>query len=170
MSKKEEAEIQFSKVFREEGFKNVEALARTIWEEHYTPIIGADQVEYMLRNFQSSEAVEEQIREGMEYFLILFEAKPAGYLAFQLKNGGLFLSKIYVLADLRGKGIGSRAMDFVESVARDRGLHFLSLTVNKNNTGSIKAYERLGFLNEGPVQTDIGSGFIMDDFLMRKEL
>ena len=55
-------------------------------------------------------------------------------------------------------------------MAREQGCRHLSLTVNKNNTGSIRAYESLGFVNLGPLQTDIGQGFIMDDFLMKKAL
>jgi diphthamide synthase (EF-2-diphthine--ammonia ligase) len=34
----------------------VESLAKEIWIEHYTPIIGRPQVDYMLENFQSSQA------------------------------------------------------------------------------------------------------------------
>ena len=32
-------------------------LAREIWEEYYTAIIGAEQVEYMLTNLQSTEKI-----------------------------------------------------------------------------------------------------------------
>jgi len=46
----------------------------------------------------------------------------------------------------------------------------LSLTVNKNNNIALRAYEKLGFVNHGPLETDIGEGYIMDDFLMRKVL
>ena len=148
----------------------VEELAAEIWKEHYTPIIGAEQVEYMLDNFQSVEAMGGQIREGMTYCLVYSDRNPVGYLAFKEQDEELFLSKIYVLSDQRGKGIGKAAMEFVESRAKDQGKHFLSLTVNKNNRGSITAYEKLGFVNQGPLETDIGGGFIMDDYLMIKVL
>jgi hypothetical protein len=48
----------------------VEALAFPIWREHYTPIIGSTQVDYMLNKFQTAHAVEDQIREGSQYFLL----------------------------------------------------------------------------------------------------
>jgi ribosomal protein S18 acetylase RimI-like enzyme len=71
---------------------------------------------------------------------------------------------------MRGKGIGGQAMSFLVATAREQGFEHLSLTVNKNNTDSIRVYEKLGFLNAGPLQTDIGQGFIMDDYLMKKKL
>ena len=48
----------------------IEELAYDIWHEHYTPIIGKKQVDYMLKKFQSSKAMNEQIQNGSLYFLI----------------------------------------------------------------------------------------------------
>ena len=36
-------------------------IAAEIWTEHFTPIIGSEQVEYMLNKFQSSQAITRQI-------------------------------------------------------------------------------------------------------------
>ena len=38
----------------------IAGLARQIWTEHYTPIIGAAQVEYMLGRFQSQSAIKKR--------------------------------------------------------------------------------------------------------------
>jgi len=43
-------------------------------------------------------------------------------------------------------------------LAREQGLRKISLTVNKNNTDSIKAYEKMGFRNVGSLAQDIGNG------------
>ena len=51
-----------------QDFSQIETLAREIWEEHYTPIIGAEQVAYMLDKFQSVAAMQKQIKEGYESF------------------------------------------------------------------------------------------------------
>ena len=42
----------------------------------------------------------------------------------------------------------------------------IRLTVNKYNINTIKAYEKWGFKTVDAVVTDIGSGFVMDDFIM----
>jgi RimJ/RimL family protein N-acetyltransferase len=46
----------------------------------------------------------------------------------------------------------------------------LILSVNKRNTKAITAYKRNGFAIVESVVTDIGGGFVMDDYVMAKEL
>jgi ribosomal protein S18 acetylase RimI-like enzyme len=148
----------------------IEELAQTIWREHYAPIIGPDQVEYMLTKYQSVAVMQEQIDQGYSYYLLVYRGVPVGYLSLRLDAGAVFLSKIYVLKEFRGKGIARAAMNFVVSVAIRAGLGLIRLTVNKNNTGSILAYEKMGFQNMGSVVTEIGSGYVMDDFVMELEV
>ena len=162
--------FRVSEVILEADLRLVEKLAEDIWTEHYTPIIGSDQVSYMLKNFQSVTAMREQIKDGMVYYLIFNSSEAIGYLAIKKNVDEIFLSKIYILADKRGQGFGKEAMTFVESMTRDLNFNVLSLTVNKNNNIALRAYEKLGFVNHGPLETDIGEGYIMDDFLMRKVL
>ena len=66
------------------------------------------------------------------------------------------------------KGFGKKAVQFVEALARRLNLKKISLTVNRNNISAVKAYEKMGFKNLGPVVQDIGNGFMMDDFRMEK--
>ena len=40
------------------------------------------------------------------------------------------------------------------------------LTVNKYNDLGIRAYEGTGFVTIDAVETDIGEGYIMDDYIM----
>lgn len=148
----------------------IEKLAKMIWREHYTPIIGPNQVEYMLANFQSVAVMQEQIDNGYNYYLMIYCGEPVGYLATRKDADALFLSKIYVLKDYRGKGIAGTTMDFVVSESKKAGLGLIRLTVNKNNTGSIHAYEKMGFQNMGSVVTEIGEGYVMDDFVMEKKI
>lgn len=148
----------------------IEELAKTIWREHYTPIIGSNQVEYMLANFQSVAAMQEQIYNGYNYYLMISCGEPVGYLATRKDADALFLSKIYLLKAHRGKGIARKAMDFVVSETILAGLGLIRLTVNKNNTGSIHAYKKMGFQNMESVVTKIGEGYVMDDFVMEMEI
>jgi ribosomal protein S18 acetylase RimI-like enzyme len=145
-------------------------LGKEIWEEHYTPIIGVEQVEYMLNKFQSEAAIENQIKEGYQYSTVYFDGVPVGYLSIIQKENSLFLSKIYVLSSERGKGIGKFILNFIEQKAIRLKRSSISLTVNINNTNSIKAYEKMGFVKIGELVADIGNGFVMDDFLFEKKL
>lgn len=150
--------------------KTVAKLAAEIWTEHYTPIIGKDQVEYMLEKFQSQAAITEQINQGCQYFLIKDNRDFAGYFAIQPKQDELFLSKFYVKPSCQGRGLGRKSLNFIEEIALEKGFTKITLTVNKHNTKSIKIYEKLGFKNAGPLTTDIGNGFVMDDYKLKKIL
>ncbi len=146
-------------------------LALCIWNEHYVPMIGQEQVDYMIKNFQSPEVIENQINhEDYEYFIIYHQSLPSGYIAIKQRGNELFLSKFYVIKEKRGTGLGREGMDFIALKGREFGAGKITLTVNKNNVNSIKAYEKLGFTNDGPVVTDIGNGYVMDDFKMSKQL
>lgn len=158
--------ITFAPVKTRASIETVQQLAEKIWPEYYEPIIGSAQVKYMLGKIQSAEAIQGQINQGSLYFLIRDRnAQPFGYVAITPKPGELFLSKLYLSADYRGKGFGREAMDFVREVAKSQKLFKVTLTVHKQNP-SVKAYEKIGFKIIEPVVTDIGGGFVMDDYKM----
>jgi GNAT superfamily N-acetyltransferase len=168
--------IQFVPVTTPQQVDVIAGLAHEIWYEYYVPLIGRAQVDYMVSTFQSGTAVQQQLRDGYEYFLIEAgmterDGRPIGYSAVQPQpaDGSLFLSKLYLLRDARGGGTGRVCMEFIEQLARRRGLKLLWLTVNKGNP-AVKAYERLGFRIAADLVMDIGGGFVMDDFRMEKPL
>ena len=159
--------MNLERVERPDQIAAVAALARETWTQHYVPIIGAAQVEYMLAKFQSTEAIARQIAaEGYEYYL----APGAGYLALvpDPAKKSLLLSKIYVKAAARGTGLGRALAEFAERRCSELGCNELWLTVNRNNLGSIAFYERMGFRKTQTLVTDIGGGFVMDDWRMAK--
>lgn len=148
----------------------IESLAEEIWEEHYTDIIGEDQVRYMLDNFQSIEAIKKQIGSGYEYYLIQAGNEPIGYICFKKQENELFLSKFYLKSSSRGKGYGKETIKFIEEFAKKNNLKKISLTVNKDNLNSIEAYKKFNFGIAESIVTDIGSGYVMDDYKMEKSL
>lgn len=159
--------IEIIRVATREQIQTTATLAAEIWQEHYTPIIGADQVKYMIARFQGPEAITQQIDSGeLVYFLIHFAGNAEGYFAIQLRPNEVFLSKLYVRARMRGRGLAARTLQFVKAIAADNCLKRISLTVNKNNKLALQAYEKLGFANEGPTVTNIGGGFVMDDYIL----
>jgi len=164
--------VAFRQVASEADVATVARLARDIWTEHYTPIIGRAQVDYMLEHFQSEDAIADQVAGDEAYYLILRDGEPVGYVAVVPDRGtaSMFLSKIYVRRDLRGLGLGKAALKFAEERCRESGLRTLWLTVNKHNRRSIAWYKHMGFTTAGPTVKDIGGGFVMDDYKMVKDV
>ena len=146
-------------------------LASTIWNEYYVPIIGKEQVNYMIKSFQSVEAIQRQIKtENQKYYLIYHFAEPSGYICIKPSGDDLFLSKFYIIKEKRGTGLGKTGLNFIIGRAEELGATAITLTVNKNNFNSLKAYDKLGFINTGSVVADIGAGFVMDDYTMRLDI
>ena len=161
--------VEIKSISSKTSIIEVSELATSIWSEHYTPIIGAKQVTYMLDKFQSNSVIKQQIDEGLHYFL-LGNDKPMGYLALKLESQDLFVSKIYLLASFRNQGYGKLLMQFTENFGQENNCTQLKLTVNKYNLTTIKAYKKLGFTQKREVVFDIGNGYIMDDYEMVKPI
>lgn len=160
-----EPSLELVAVVNDEQCVVVAKLARQIWPEHYLSIIGQAQVDYMLVRFQSEQAIAAQIAMGDEYFLLRHGDEWLGYAAVRNEPdaGRLFVSKLYLLKEARGQGIGRASLEYLARLARQRGLHKLWLTVNKYNP-AVLAYLRIGFVKVNDVITDIGDGYVMDDF------
>lgn len=147
--------------------KQVAVVAAEIWRQYYTPLLGEAQVEYMLSAFQSEKAICDSILTGTRYFLIECEKQIAGYFAYSCEKDAIFLSKLYLKAEYRKKGLSREVIEYLKGVKQELQKSKLYLTVNKQNAPSIAAYRALGFEISSSVNTDIGSGFFMDDYIMQ---
>ena len=90
-----------------------------------------------------------------------------GYCGVVPQDRFLLLSKLYVHKDARGRGVVRAFLDEVNALCRmEYGFDKIRLTVNKGNDGAVVAYHKMGFETVGSVNTDIGGGFFMDDYVM----
>lgn len=162
--------LEIAEVKNEVGIGRTALLAEIIWREYYAPILPEGQIDYMLDKYQSAEAIGRQLQEGYRYFLARDDGSEFGYFAIKPNGEDLFISKLYVLSLARRRGIGKACVTFIEELARADGFKTLSLTVNKSNASSVEAYKRMGFSVGGEGVSDIGGGFVMDDYYMNKRL
>lgn len=149
----------------------VQQLAAHIWPRAYPGIIGEAQIRYMLDRFYDVAVMREEIEQrGVCYALIEVDGRPAGYLSFEIlpKDKAAFLHKLYLMPEFHGIGAGAMALHWVEQSAQKLGLHQMRLRVNKQNRAAIRSYLRRGFRFAGEIVTDIGNGFVMDDYWMMK--
>lgn len=77
--------------------QDIATLAEDIWHQHFTPIIGEAQVNYMVNKFQSHPAIKSQVENnGYEYYQIYSSHTLAGYAGIHPEEDALFLSKLYI--------------------------------------------------------------------------
>ena len=139
---------------------------KKMWHSAYDGLLGAEQVDYMTDTIQSASVIDEQVRNGNYiYFYIVDGKKKIGYCAVEAEEDKLFLSKLYLESEYRGRGIGQKALAAVAEMAKRLGLSSVYLTVNKHNARAIAAYEKFGFVRTDSIVTDIGGGYVMDDYV-----
>jgi GNAT superfamily N-acetyltransferase len=148
-------------------------LAEAIWRACYPGIISVAQIEYMLSKMYSQETLREEINaQGIRFYRLLVAGQGAGFASIGPTNTAdvMKLHKLYLLPAWHGRGLGSLLLKHGEAEAVRLGAHRLILSVNKRNIRAIAAYQRNGFMVAESVVTDIGGGFVMDDFVMAKQL
>lgn len=150
-----------------DGIARMSALASSIVKEHFDPLIGPEQNDYMINMFQTEAAIGGQLEHGYEYYFAYLEdtTEPVGFVAFYPQDDALYLSKFYLLREMRGQGLAHELLDFVIDAAHAKGLASIQLNVNRGNS-AVKAYEAMGFKTIRTQVSDIGCGYVMDDFIM----
>ena len=149
------------------------ALAAEIWRRHYANIISFAQIEYMLKQRYNPQVLGEELqRNDVWWDQLLVNDRMTGFAScFLTGNAGeMKLDKLYVHYDHQRKGYGGMLLDRVLGIARAYGCTTLMLAVNKHNRNAIAAYNKYGFRIAESVVKDIGGGFVMDDYIMRKVL
>jgi ribosomal protein S18 acetylase RimI-like enzyme len=102
--------VKFEKIFGddEKSVCELSKIATEIVKDYYDSLLGAEQNDYMLEKFQSVPAIHNQIDNGYNYFFAIKEDKKLGFFAFYKRDDALYLSKLYLYKDERGKAIQKR--------------------------------------------------------------
>lgn len=166
--------VVYQEVSDEIGISNLSVLAETIWYEFFPSIISGEQIEYMLNKFLSREAIEQDIKNGYRFFLCKIGREYIGFISVHPEqnwntsgNGRrLFLSKLYLVQDVRGQGYANQLIKKVFEIAKYDSCNEVYLTVNKYNSHAIDVYYHWGFRKIDSIEKDIGNGFVMDDYIM----
>ena len=164
--------ISYKKVERKD-FIVLATLAKRLWHCAFDNLIGPSQTDYMIEKFQSKPAFERQTdSEYYTYYFIEFNGKKVGYtaLANRPNEERLFLSKLYLAPEVQGKGIAVKTLEFIKDKAKKLNKQAVYLTVNKGNARAILVYEKFGFKRIDSVVTDIGNGFVMDDYIYQLDV
>ena len=134
--------ITIKKIGSDTELKETAQLADIIWHECFTGIISEGQIDYMVEKFQSYKAMTKQlIDQDYSYYAVRDDGELCGYI----------VEKVF-------------------EEARDNGKSEVYLTVNKHNDHAIDVYKKKGFTVTDEVVTDIGGGYVMDDYIMTYEL
>lgn len=151
----------------------IKNLAEIIWPEAYGEILSAEQLRYMLDLIYSESALKKQMNDGHKFIIALKDGIEIGFASFSRKSQqelGVFrLHKIYVLPRQHAQGAGSFMLNYISKESIKTGGKQLELNVNKYNIAK-QFYEKKGFTVSKEEVIDIGNGYVMDDYVMVKDL
>jgi ribosomal protein S18 acetylase RimI-like enzyme len=148
----------------------IRKLCFQVWPQTYSSILSNEQIEYMLEMMYSEASLQKQMTDGAKFIFVYDENIPVGFASYQEINPTVYkLHKIYVLPSQQGKGTGRFVIDHILDEIKQTGATALKLQVNRNNNAKF-FYEKLGFNAIDEIKLDIGSGYVMDDYIMEKKL
>jgi ribosomal protein S18 acetylase RimI-like enzyme len=163
----------------EPDFAVLHQLAVTIWRQHYAAIISAGQIDYMLAGRFSDDALREHVQAADRWLeLLRVGEKPVGYCGYELAGmdgrgsaaADVKLGQLYLLESHRGMGLGWHMLRHVEARARELGRRAIWLQVNKKNAAAMAFYRSAGFEVIREAVFEIGGGFVMDDYVMARQV
>ncbi len=157
----------------EADIEAVGTLAGEIWRAHYPSIISTAQIEYMLDERYSPAILRAELRsKGLWWDLLLRAGVPSAFSSYfrTERPNEMKLDKLYVHQNCQRRGYGGLLIDRAVVCARAQRCGRLVLAVNKGNTNAIAAYRKHGFEIESAVVKEIGGGFVMDDYVMVRNL
>lgn len=149
----------------------IRGIARATWPATFGAILSAAQIEYMLERMYSIPALTEQLAQGHDFHLLWEGEEAVAYISHQIDYlpKTAKIHKIYILPDRQGRGYGRALINWVEVLALRAGQQKLRLDVNYQNR-AVGFYEYLGFTKLDRFDTDIGNGYLMEDWRMEKVL
>ncbi|MDY6866242.1 MAG: GNAT family N-acetyltransferase, partial [Halobacteriota archaeon] len=100
------------------------SMARDIWSDCFKDMFDSKTLKKLIESAQSKRAILAHIRDGYQYFIIDRDDERIGYFAYKIDRfrNELFLSKIYIYSDQRGKGVGKEVLNHLEELSHDRGI------------------------------------------------
>ena len=151
----------------------IQKIAHETWYPTYQEIISHQQIEYMLDLFYSKEALLANFNEGQRFFLAEESGEIAGFTAvhhihFETRQITR-IPKIYILPIYQGRGIGNSLLQKVEELAVANGSVAISLNVNRKNLAQ-HFYKKAGFEIVASEDINIGCGWLMEDYIMEKNV
>ena len=148
----------------------IRTIALAAWPAAYAEILSREQLAYMLGLMYSEAGLREQMEHGQLFYLLFTGDSAIGFAGYEPNYQGRAITrlhKLYLLPDHKGRGFGRMLFEMVHRAACEAGDRAVNLNVNKYNP-SLGFYNHLGFVRVGEAVIDIGSGFVMDDYILER--
>lgn len=149
----------------------IRKIAQEAFPATYSSIISPSQIEYMMEWMYSEQTLRDELSGDVRFLLMEQDGEAVGYVSFgpEGEEGLFHLHKLYLLPSVRGRGYGRQLFGAAEDGMRKLGAKAFELNVNRHNK-ALDFYLHMGMSIERSGDFDIGGGFFMNDYILRKTL
>ena len=132
-----------------------------IWIETFGGIISKEHIEFLLHKYFDIGNIRQFLQNGYKYFYICDNGEKTGVLVFAERENEIFIDKLYIRKNFRGKGYSSFAVRQLQKFDKN-----ICLNVNVNNTHAVSVYKHLGFVIDKRVSIPISENMVNEDYCM----
>ena len=136
---------------------NTADLASELWHEVYKRYYPAKQLDALVEELQSADAIEADIDNDVNYFLVFLGGKLIGYFAWKMENTALHLMHLYLRPEYRGKAIGRDIVLSCERLARGEGKGRMWCTVHAKALPVQQFFKALRYRSLKPAEQETGT-------------
>lgn len=149
----------------------VQEIAHKTWPATYGSILEPKQLAYMLDKMYTLPVLQAQQQQGHLFYLFLEDEQALGFMGIEpdAEPHSLKIHKLYVLPEAQGKKVGAQLLAFAEMIALSNQQRRIFLNVNRNNKAK-DFYEAHGMTICKEENIDIGEGYLMEDYVMHKNV
>ncbi len=150
----------------------IRQLAEQTFHITYLPLQPKDKVDYLFDLMYNTSSLTSQMNKGQQFILAKDETGYLGYASYEINykdQGKTKIHKIYIMPTAQGKGVGKELVNYIGGIAGQNKNTIVLLDVFRHNP-AVQFYEKMGFKKVGEQITEVGNGFVMDDFVMEKRI
>jgi len=150
----------------------VRRVARESWHAAHADVIGPDAVERAIEEWYDADSLVKSVRRDDGLFLVAVDDHSVvGFAQAVLgeETGPAWLSRIYVVPERWGDGVGTALLDRLERWVRGEGEDRLRLAVMAGNDVGNAFYEKRRYAVVEEREQEL-FGTTIDDYVREKEL
>jgi len=154
---------------KEEELYRIQDLANKTWFITYNKILKEDQLNYMFNLMYKIDNLKYNINNGSRFFILKVGKEDLAFIELKTEKNYLKINKIYVLQNNQGKGYGKHLINKACAIGKSENCQHIELNVNRFNK-AIDFYIKNKFEIVKEVDIKIGNGYLMEDYVMLKNI
>lgn len=151
----------------------IQKIAYATWPDTFKNILKSEQIEYMLKWMYNIDTLINQSNNGHLFYIAELNGVDLGFIGIEPnhnENQTVKIHKIYVLPTAQNKGVGKKLINYViDKMHKEQNQKTFILNVNRYNKAT-EFYKYLGFNIVKEENISIGNGYLMEDFVMQKNI